>query len=215
MDTSRIDWQALRREYKQATLSEADTPEEPFPLLLRWLEEAVQAQVPEPNAFVLATADATGQPHARVVLLKGVEPPYLYFYTHYESAKGQEIAQNPRVAATFWWESLERQLRVEGLAEKAPSEVSDAYFATRPYGSQIGAWASPQSRPISRAALEQQWAAYAAQYPEGQVPRPPYWGGYRIRIQRVEFWQGRPSRLHDRIVYWQEGGRWHKVRLAP
>ncbi|MCX8111873.1 MAG: pyridoxamine 5'-phosphate oxidase [Bacteroidia bacterium] len=206
---------SLRRQYSQAPLREEQTPSDPYNLLKQWLSEAVAAQLLEPNAFTLATVDKEGQPHARIVLLKGMEPPYLYFYTNYESAKAQEIADNARVAATFWWDVLERQVRIEGWAEKAPPEVSDIYFATRPYGSQIGAWASPQSHPISLAELEQRWAEYCQRYPEGKVPRPPHWGGYRIIPRRIEFWQGRPNRLHDRIVYIRRGDSWHKQRLAP
>lgn len=210
-----IDLANLRRQYTQASLSEDAAPADPFALLRQWLEEAIAAQLLEPNAFMLATADKAGQPHARVVLLKGLEPPYLYFYTNYESAKAQEMAENPRVAATFWWDVLERQVRIEGHVEKAPAAVSDAYFATRPYGSQIGAWASPQSRPITAAELQARWAEYSQKYPEGNVPRPPYWGGYRIIPHRMEFWQGRPNRFHDRILYLRQGETWQKQRLAP
>ncbi len=215
MDHGALDLARLRQEYTLAQLEEHELSEEPFALMQRWLQEAIQAQVPEPNAFALATADAQGQPHVRIVLLKGFEPPYLYFYTNYESAKAKEMAQNPRVAATFWWEPLQRQLRVEGRVEKAPEAISEAYFASRPYGSQIGAWASPQSQPISRPELEARWQAYQQQFPPGAVPRPPYWGGYRILPERIEFWQGRPNRLHDRIVYARSEGRWVRYRLAP
>ncbi len=215
MDNAPIDLARLRQEYTLARLEDEDLPPDPFPLVERWLQEAIQAQVPEPNAFALATVDGEGQPHVRIVLLKGFEPPYFYFYTHYESAKAQDLAQNPKVAATFWWEPLQRQLRVEGQAEKAPPEVSDAYFASRPYGSQIGAWASPQSRPISRQELEERWRLYQQKFPSGAVPRPAHWGGYRILAQRIEFWQGRPHRLHDRILYVLSQGQWNRSRLAP
>ncbi|MCX7606690.1 MAG: pyridoxamine 5'-phosphate oxidase [Bacteroidia bacterium] len=205
----------LRQEYQKAALDEETAPLDPFILLHQWMREALRAELAEPNAFVLATTDKEGQPHARVVLLKGIESPYLYFYTNYTSAKGEEIAHNPRVAGVFWWEPLERQLRIEGIAEKAPEAVSDAYFATRPYGSQIAAWASPQSQVISTAELRKRWSEYATRYPEGEVPRPPHWGGYRIHVHQIEFWQGRPSRLHDRLRYTYVGDKWIKVRLAP
>jgi pyridoxamine 5'-phosphate oxidase len=215
MDMDSIDLARLRQEYRKAALEEALAPDEPFSLLSQWLSEAVQAEIAEPNACVLATVDPTGQPHARVVLLKGLDPPFLYFYTNYQSAKGQEIAQNPRVALTFWWEPLERQVRVEGIARKVPEAVSEAYFQSRPYGSQIGAWASPQSQPIARDTLIALWEEYSRRYPEGQVPRPPHWGGYQVHPHLIEFWQGRPNRLHDRILYRLEGERWAKLRLAP
>lgn len=215
MDMADLDLAGLRRQYRQATLSEESMPADPYGLLRQWLEEAIAAQLLEPNAFMLATSDSTGQPHARVVLLKGLEPPYLYFYTNYESAKAREMAENPRVAATFWWDVLERQVRIEGHVEKAPPAVSDAYFATRPYENQIGAWASPQSQPVTRSELEARWEEYLRRFPAGSVPRPPHWGGYRIIPQRIEFWQGRPGRFHDRIVYARQGESWQRQRLAP
>ncbi|MEN3040089.1 MAG: pyridoxamine 5'-phosphate oxidase [Bacteroidia bacterium] len=210
-----LDLANLRRQYSQGALDEQSAPSDPFILLQQWIEEAISSQFMEPNAFVLSTVDSEGQPHARVVLLKGFEPPYLYFYTNYESAKAREIGMNPRVAATFWWDALERQVRIEARVEKAPAAISDAYFASRPYESQIGAWASPQSQPITKEALLERWKAYAEQYPEKSVPRPPYWGGYRLIPHRIEFWQGRPNRLHDRLVYWREGENWKRIRLAP
>lgn len=215
MDMADLDLANLRRQYAQGALEEGSAPSDPFILLRRWLEEAVAAQMIEPNAFLLATVDKEGQPHARVLLLKGFEPPFLYFYTNYESAKAQEMADNSRVAATFWWDVLERQVRIEGRVEKAPTDISDAYFASRPYESQIGAWASPQSQPINKETLTRRWEEYARRYPEKPVPRPPYWGGYRLLPHRIEFWQGRPSRLHDRLVYIRRGEIWEKLRLAP
>ncbi|MCS7188766.1 MAG: pyridoxamine 5'-phosphate oxidase [Bacteroidia bacterium] len=210
-----VDLQNFRQEYSKGVLIEESLPEEPFPLLLQWLEEAVQAGISEPNAFTLATADSSGQPHARIVLLKEVVVPFLFFYTNYESAKGVEIAQNPKVSATFWWRELERQLRVEGTAQKASEEKSNTYFLSRPYGSQIGAWASPQSQPIKREELMSRWQLYMEKFAEGEVPRPPYWGGYQILPHYVEFWQGRPNRLHDRIIYRRRGTSWEKYRIAP
>jgi pyridoxamine 5'-phosphate oxidase len=205
----------LRQEYRRATLSEEDLPADPFVLLERWLAEAIQARLVEPNAFTLATAD--DRPHVRIVLLKGFEPPYLYFYTNYQSAKGREIARQPWVAGCFWWGELERQVRFEGVASPAPPEKSDAYFASRPYGSQVGAAASPQSQPVpNRAFLEARFKAIQSLYPPpGPIPRPPHWGGYQIKVEQLEFWQGRSSRLHDRFLYTREGDGWKSIRLAP
>ncbi|MEN2992049.1 MAG: pyridoxamine 5'-phosphate oxidase [Bacteroidia bacterium] len=215
MDMVDRDLARLRQEYSQAALDEATLPDEPFTLLARWLEEAIAAKVPEPNAFTLATVDRLGQPHARVVLLKGFTPPYLYFYTNYESAKAQQLAYNPYAAMVFWWAPLERQVRIVGPVEKAPPEVSDAYFQSRPLSSQLGAWASPQSRPITRSELEARWAEYQKRFGEGPVPRPSFWGGYRLKAEQIEFWQGRSHRLHDRILYRQRETQWEKIRLAP
>lgn len=207
---------SLRRAYQGKLLDESNTPPEPFSLFKEWLEQAIEVQILEPNAFVLSTVDAAGQPHARVVLLKGFQPPYIYFYTNYQSAKADDIVQNPRVAATFWWDVLERQVRMEGIAEKAPAELSDEYFSSRPYESQLSAWASPQSQRITRRELETLWENYLRYFHTNPIPRPPHWGGYQIRVVRVEFWQGRPGRLHDRIVYEEtKEGLWEKYRLAP
>jgi pyridoxamine 5'-phosphate oxidase len=205
----------LRQEYRRATLSEEDLPADPFVLLERWLAEAIQARLVEPNAFALATAD--DRPHVRIVLLKGFEPPYLYFYTNYQSTKGREIARQPWVAGCFWWGELERQVRFEGVASPAPPEKSDAYFVSRPYESQVGAAASPQSQPVpNRAFLEARFKAIQSLYPPpGPIPRPPHWGGYQIKVEKLEFWQGRSSRLHDRFLYTREGDGWKSIRLAP
>ena len=208
----------LRKTYAQRTLSEADVLPAAIPQFRVWLDEALQAQLEEPTAMTLATVAADGQPSARVVLLKGLPDDAAFlFYTNYESRKGQELASRPLAALTFFWPGLERQVRVEGRVEKAAESVSTEYFRSRPRSSQIGAWASPQSQVItSREELEAREQATTAGF-SGQdpLPRPPHWGGYLLRPHRVEFWQGRPSRLHDRIVYELAGETWHLSRLAP
>ena len=208
----------LRKTYAQRTLSEADVLPAAIPQFRVWLDEALQAQLEEPTAMTLATVAADGQPSARVVLLKGLPDDAAFlFYTNYESRKGQELTSRPPAALTFFWPGLERQVRVEGRVEKAAESVSTEYFRSRPRSSQIGAWASPQSQVInSREELEAREQATTAGF-SGQdpLPRPPHWGGYLLRPHRVEFWQGRPSRLHDRIVYELAGETWHLSRLAP
>ena len=210
----------LRQTYAQRTLSETDVLPAAVPQFRRWLDEALAARLPEPTALTLATVDAaSGQPSQRVVLLKGLpdEAGFLFF-TNYYSRKGQELAGQPRAALNFFWPGLERQVRVEGLMEKAAPDVSTEYFQSRPRGSQVGAWASPQSQVIgSRQELEQREHEVEAQF-QGQspLPRPPHWGGYVLRPTRLEFWQGRPSRLHDRLVYeLQPDQSWRISRLAP
>ena len=211
----------LRQSYTQRTLLEADVLPNAVAQFRQWLDEAVAAQLPEPAALTLATVDgATGQPSQRVVLLKGLpdEAGFL-FYTNYDSRKGHELASQPLAALNFFWPGLERQVRVEGVVEKAPENVSTEYFQSRPRGSQVGAWASPQSEVIgSREELEAREHEVEARF-QGQnpLPRPPHWGGYVLRPTRLEFWQGRPSRLHDRLVYEREAGgsSWKISRLAP
>jgi len=207
----------LRKEYKQHTLDITDTLPDAVAQFEQWFKEAIQAEVPEPNAMTLATLGANQQPHARIVLLKGIEQHGFVFYTNYDSHKGQELAQNPKAALTFFWAELERQVRVEGLVSKVAPEVSSAYFESRPRGSQIGAWTSPQSQEItSRTVLEEKEEALEAQYKGQTVPRPEHWGGYILKPSLIEFWQGRPSRLHDRILYTQDAnGHWQRKRLAP
>jgi pyridoxamine 5'-phosphate oxidase len=207
----------LRKDYGLAGLSEADAGDDPFALFRRWFDQAVAAELPDPNAMILATCTPDGVPSARAVLLKALDTRGFTFFTNYDSRKGREMAANPRVALCFLWHPLERQVRVEGTVEVVTAEESDAYFAVRPLGSRLGAWASPQSAVIpDRAFLEKRHAELTARYPDGSVPRPPNWGGYRVLPAVIEFWQGRPSRLHDRIVFTRRpDGSWDRNRLAP
>ncbi|GAA4010527.1 pyridoxamine 5'-phosphate oxidase [Hymenobacter fastidiosus] len=208
----------LRQTYAQRTLTEADVLPTAVPQFRAWLEEALQAHLDEPTAMTLATVSDTGQPSARIVLLKGLpDDAGFLFYTNYDSRKGHDLTAQPLAALTFFWPGLERQVRVEGRVEKAPQDMSTEYFQSRPRGSQIGAWASPQSQPIgSRQELEQREHDVAARFADQEpLPRPEHWGGYILRPHRVEFWQGRPSRLHDRIVYELAGTSWALSRLAP
>ncbi|GGF07964.1 pyridoxamine 5'-phosphate oxidase [Hymenobacter cavernae] len=208
----------LRRTYAQRTLTENDVAPDAVQQFRTWLDEALAAQLDEPTAMTLATVGSDGQPSTRVVLLKGLpEDAGFLFYTNYDSRKGQELAHEALAAINFFWPGLERQVRVEGRVEKAPATMSNAYFQSRPRGSQLGAWASPQSQVIgSREELEQREKEVEAQFADqNPLPRPPHWGGYIVRPTRIEFWQGRPSRLHDRILYEKEGEGWKRSRLAP
>ncbi len=210
------DLAALRQTYARADLSEQTADPDPFRLFARWFEEAREAGVREPNAMTLATVGADGQPSARIVLLKGLDARGFSFYTNYRSRKGDDLAANPRAALVFWWEPLERQVRIEGAVERVAEKVSDAYFASRPRGSRLGAWASEQSRVVpDRAELEARLEAVEEKYDDGHIPRPPHWGGYRVLPARFEFWQGRPNRLHDRLEYVPAEGTWAMRRLAP
>ena len=210
------DLAALRTDYSLKTLDEAQVGRDPLQQFGLWMVEAIHAKVPEPTAMHLATVDASGRPSGRIVLLKGVDPRGFVFFTNYDSRKGRDLAARPVAALTFMWKELERQVRIEGTVEKVSAAESDAYYETRPLGSRIGAWASPQSSVIeNRAWLEARWAELAAQYGE-QPTRPEHWGGYRVTPQRMEFWQGRLSRLHDRIEFTRDEGRgWKIARLAP
>ena len=206
----------LRTEYAKHGLTEAEAALDPFRQFDTWFRQALEAQVPEPNAMTLATVGVDGKPSARIVLLKGFDARGFVFFTNYESRKGQELAQNPNAALVFWWQALERQVRVEGTVEQVTEAESDAYFRSRPEGSRLGAWVSRQSAVIpGRAVLEEQLRELRAAYEGREIPRPAYWGGFRVRPERVEFWQGRPSRLHDRLRYRLAEGAWHRERLAP
>lgn len=206
----------LRKNYMRGALSETDVDPDPIAQFQRWLQEALQAGLPEPNAMTLATVNAAGQPSARIVLIKNVDPQGFIFFTNYQSHKGQDLADNPRAALLFHWVELERQVRIEGDVEKITPSESDAYYASRPLDSRIGAWASKQSQAISgRTELVARAAKFSLQY-GFNPPRPPFWGGYRVKPLCIEFWQGRPSRLHDRIQFQrQPSGDWNIVRLAP
>lgn len=210
---------ALRKEYKQASLDLGDLEAKPVQQFERWFEHAQQGGVPEPTAMHLATADARGRPAGRMVLLKGLDADGgLHFFTNYQSRKGRHLSENPHAALTFFWPELERQVRIEGLVERLSAEASDTYYHSRPEGSRIGAWASPQSEVLpDRQALQALLDKAMAQFPDGKpTERPPFWGGYRLRPVLWEFWQGRESRLHDRFLYeLNDDGQWAIVRLAP
>lgn len=207
----------IRTEYQVASLSESDVLSNPFQQFDKWFREALEAEVLEVNAMTLATATPDGKPSARIVLLKGLDEKGFTFYTNYHSDKGQMLAANPYAALTFFWPELERQIRIEGKAEKVSHEESDEYFTNRPKGSQIGAWVSEQSHIIkSREELDKRLEELTAHYENEPVIRPPHWGGYRLLPSSVEFWQGRPSRLHDRLKYTKGNeGFWKLDRLSP
>lgn len=206
-----------RKDYGQDRLDRGDLPDHPTDLLERWIDAARAAGQEEANAMALATVAADGTPECRIVLLRGLDRAGLVFYSNRASAKGRALALHPHAAATFWWGPLERQVRVTGPVARVPDAESDAYFESRPRESQLSAWASPQSEEIDGPGeLEERVRAVELRFPPGEpVPRPPFWGGYRLRPHRIEFWQGRPSRRHDRLVYAMVGAEWRIRRLAP
>ena len=211
-----MDASSLRQEYTSAGLDKAEVDPDPTVQFHEWFENAVEADLHEPNAMILATATNDGKPSARTVLLKGYDERGFVFYTNYEGRKAKEIEANPACALLFYWGELERQVRIEGRATRLSGEESDAYFASRPPGSRLGAWASEQSHPVEdRSILEERVRALQAEYEGREIPRPPFWGGYRIEPETIEFWQGRENRLHDRIVYHRSGRGWKIVRLQP
>ncbi|HLO38365.1 MAG TPA: pyridoxamine 5'-phosphate oxidase [Lacibacter sp.] len=207
----------IRRDYSLKTLTETEITENPFQQFADWWQQAIESEIDEVNAMTLATASLEGVPSARIVLLKGYDEKGFVFYTNYESAKGQELAENPRASLLFFWKELERQVRITGLVEKVSTQENDEYFLSRPTGSQIGAWASPQSHVIeNRSWLESKVKELEVKFSSEKIVRPSHWGGYRVKPVIIEFWQGRSSRLHDRIQYTlQENNSWKIERLAP
>jgi pyridoxamine 5'-phosphate oxidase len=211
-----VDASRLRKEYTRAGLVEDDVDPDPVVQFHKWFEKAIEADLHEPNAVTIATATGDGRPSARIVLLKGYDERGFVFYTNYEGRKAREIEENPLCALLFYWGELERQVRIEGRARRISGEEADAYFLSRPRGSRLGAWASEQSQPVEdRNVLEERVRELEAEYEGREIPRPPFWGGYRVEPEVIEFWQGRENRLHDRIVYHRSGRGWKIVRLQP
>ena len=205
----------LRHEYTLEELSEDSVLANPIEQFSAWFSQALEANVAEPNAMSLATVAPDGRPSIRIVLLKGFDERGFIFYTNYESRKGEELAANPHASVCFFWHELERQVRIEGRTIKLTAEESDTYFATRPDGSKLGAWISPQSRVITRDLMGKRKAEFSGKFSGKTISRPPYWGGYILQPEMLEFWQGRPDRLHDRICYKQEADHWNIFRIAP
>ncbi|HMG83220.1 MAG TPA: pyridoxamine 5'-phosphate oxidase [Ferruginibacter sp.] len=206
----------IRKDYKLKTLSELEIDANPILQFGKWWDEAINSHIDEVNAMTLATATLQGKPSARIVLLKGYDEQGFCFFTNYESHKGIELAANPQSSLVFFWKELERQVRIDGITQKVTLEESNTYFLSRPAGSRIGAWASPQSKVIEQKQLEENVKKYEKEFADNTISRPEFWGGYRVKPQLIEFWQGRPSRLHDRLQYSLQGnGQWKIERLAP
>lgn len=207
----------LRKEYALHSLSEKEVAAHPITQFTTWWQQALQANLEEVNAMALATLSKSGYPESRIVLLKGYDEQGFVFYTNYESAKGLQLKNHPQCSLLFFWKELERQIRITGIATPISAAESDTYFHSRPIGSQLGAWASPQSQVVAQKEwLEENYAALEKKYQgENNIPRPPHWGGYRVAPERIEFWQGRPSRMHDRICYTRQDASWIIERLAP
>ena len=207
----------LRKDYSLEGLSETEVNNNPFIQFKKWFEQALAAQLPEPNAMTIATATPDGKPSARMVLLKDFDHRGFVFFTNYNSRKGQELAENPQAALVFWWAELERQVRISGRVEKVSENESDRYYYSRPASSRLGAWVSNQSEVTeSREVLEKSWLDFRRQYENQEIPRPPHWGGLRVIPAEIEFWQGRPRRLHDRLLYTRlDNGIWKIERLSP
>ena len=206
----------IRKDYQLKSLSEQEVDQNPFAQFSVWWNEAVQSDIVEVNAMTLSTVTSTGKPSSRIVLLKGDDEEGFVFFTNYSSDKGRQLMQNHFAALLFFWKELERQVRIEGVVSKVSEEESDAYFNSRPVGSRLGAWASPQSQKISdREVLNNELMKFTEQFDQENIPRPAHWGGYRVKPTRIEFWQGRSNRLHDRILYEQDNDNWQISRLAP
>lgn len=208
--------QKLREDYQKGSLDESDVDRNPYEQFKKWLDEAVTSEVPEPNSMSLATVDASGKPHVRIVLLKGIDERGFIFYSNYDSDKGNQMDVNPNISLCFLWKELERQVRISGKVTRLDREESEEYFKSRPRMSQLGALASNQSEEIeSRAVLEERFSSFEAKYEGKEIPMPEQWGGYMVEPTEIEFWQGRRSRLHDRIVFSQDNSNWKIKRLSP
>lgn len=208
--------QKLREDYQKGSLDESDVDRNPYEQFKKWLDEAVTSEVPEPNSMSLATVDASGKPHVRIVLLKGIDERGFIFYSNYDSDKGSQMDVNPNISLCFLWKELERQVRISGKVTRLDREESEEYFKSRPRMSQLGALASNQSEEIeSRAVLEERFSSFEAKYEGKEIPMPEQWGGYMVEPTEIEFWQGRRSRLHDRIVFSQDNSNWKIKRLSP